>query len=73
MTVPHRTPKIVLKWLYPRDIADDMGVSMPTARALIRRIPGAECMYAYERRRGERWHVLKSAYDSWRAGQKVAG
>jgi DNA-binding MarR family transcriptional regulator len=53
-------------WLYAKDIADDLGVSRPTACKLIKRIPGAELLYAYEGRVGERWRVSREVYAEWR-------
>lgn len=53
-------------WLYPRDIAAFLGVSRPTATKILRSIPGAQMLYQYERRNGERWRVSVDAYRAWR-------
>lgn len=55
-----------IEWLYARDVAADLGVSRTTACDLLRRIPGAELLYRYEGRKGERWRVPRAAYDTWR-------
>jgi hypothetical protein len=65
-----RTPHAQLVWLRPRDVAADLGISRPTAASLIRRIPGAERLYAYEKRKGEVWRVRRDDYDRWRAAQE---
>jgi hypothetical protein len=61
----------VSAWLRPRDIAADLGVSEQYARRLIRRIPGAELLYRFEARRGERWRVSRADYERWRAVQQT--
>lgn len=66
-----RTPHARLEWLRPRDIAAHLGVSRPTACALIKRIPGAELLYAYENRQGEVWRVRREDYERWRATQEA--
>jgi DNA-binding MarR family transcriptional regulator len=63
-----RTPHVTVEWLYPRDIAEELCVSRQHATRLIKRIPGAELLYKFEGRRGERWRVARAAYDAWRAG-----
>lgn len=70
MTVPHRTPHVRAEWLYARDVAEDLGVSRPTAQKLLKGIPGAELLYRYENRAGERWRVSRDEYDRWRATQQ---
>lgn len=54
-------------YLYAVDIAKDLGVCRATACALIKRIPGAQMLYRYERRRGERWRIARAHYDAWRS------
>lgn len=70
--VRNRTPHLTLAWLYARDIAAALGVSRPTACAMIRRIPGAEMLYRYENRKGERWRVSAEDFGKWRSAQCAA-
>lgn len=59
-------------WLYARDIEFALCVSRQTACRLIKRIPGAERLYRFEGRVGERWRVSVQAYARWRASEQVA-
>lgn len=70
MAIRNRTPHERLDWLRARDLAADLGVSRPTAAALLRRIPGAEMLYRYENRKGEVWRVRRDDYERWRATQQ---
>lgn len=62
-----------VEWLYARDLMADLDVCRSTACALLRRIPGAQIMYRFETRKGERWRVTRAAYDAWRAEQRKPG
>lgn len=55
-----------IEWLYARDVAADLDLTVQRARHWIRRIPGAELLYQNEGG-GERWRVSRAAYDAWRA------
>jgi excisionase family DNA binding protein len=59
------------KWYSIPEVADLLEVSRQTAQRLVRRglIPGGALCYAYEERKGERWHVLREALDAHLAGQ----
>lgn len=66
--IRNRTPHVAATYLHPPDIAADLGVTRQHAARLIKRIPGAEMLYRFEGRQGERWRVAREAYDAWRAG-----
>lgn len=72
MTIRNRTPHVPLAYLRPRDIAEDLGITRQSAARLIKRIPGAELLYRYEGREGERWRVSRESYDAWRASSAGA-
>lgn len=55
-----------IEWLYARDVAADLDLTVRQAQRLIKRIPGAKLLYRHERGRGERWHVSRAAYNAWR-------
>lgn len=55
------------EWLYAKDVAADLDVSRTTACSRLKRIPGAELVYRFVTRKGERWRVSRAAYDAWRA------
>lgn len=56
-------------WLYARDLADELDVTHQHANRLIRSIPGAALLYAYEGRKGERWRVSRADFVAWLASR----
>lgn len=72
MAVRNRTPHAELLWLHPADIGADLDITRQQATRLIKRIPGAELLYRYEGRKGERWRVSREAYDAWKLAHQRA-
>jgi len=67
--IRNRTPHAQRKWLSIPEVAELLEVTRQTAIKLVRQgtVPGGELCYAYERRKGERWHVLRATFEAWRA------
>lgn len=61
-----------IEWLYARDVAADLDLTVRQAQRWLKRIPGAELLYQFEGARGERWRITRAAYDAWRASPKKA-
>lgn len=65
--IRNRTPHVTAAWLYASDLAAELDITRQYAARLIKRIPGAEMLYRYDGRRGERWRVSRAAFAVWRA------
>jgi hypothetical protein len=70
MPVQNRTPHRALRFLAPPQLAKVLGISRQYAARLIKRIPGAEMLYAHDR--GQRWRISCDAFDAWRLVSKVS-
>lgn len=60
----NRTPHVTAKWVYARDVAEALGCSMPTARLVLRLVPGAELAYKTDVGR-QRWHAPREAWQKY--------